>query len=80
VFSVKIFAYADDLVLLAPSWKAMQSLINLLSQCAQNIDMTGNADKTVFKVFNPKCRRMIIASEFPNFTFCGAELIVCFRV
>ena len=69
-----IFAYADDLVLLAPSWKAVQSLINLLSRCTQTIDMTCNAAKTVCMVFNPKCRRMIIAPEFPNFTICGAEL------
>jgi Reverse transcriptase (RNA-dependent DNA polymerase) len=34
-----IFAYADDLVLLAPSWKAMQSLIKFFSQCAQNTDI-----------------------------------------
>ena len=52
----------------------MQALINLLSQCAQTIDMTCNAAKTVCMVFNPKCRRMIIAPEFPNFTICGAEL------
>jgi Reverse transcriptase (RNA-dependent DNA polymerase) len=68
-----IFAYADDLVLLAPSWKAMQSLIKLLSQCAQNIEMTCNAATTVCMVCNHKCRRMIIASEFFNVTFCGAE-------
>jgi Reverse transcriptase (RNA-dependent DNA polymerase) len=68
-----IFAYADDLVLLAPSWRAMQSLINLLSQRAQNIVMTCNADKTVCTVFNPKCRRMIIVLEFPNLTIVFVE-------
>jgi len=34
-----IFAYADDMVLLAPSWRALQYLINELVSYADNIDM-----------------------------------------
>jgi len=33
-----IFAYADDIVLLAPSWGALQYLINKLADCVFNID------------------------------------------
>jgi len=69
-----ILAYADDIVLLAPTWKALQSLINLLYQCAHNIDMICNAAKTVCMVFKPKCRRLIVASEFPCFTLNGVDL------
>jgi hypothetical protein len=60
-----ILAYADDIVLLAPSWKALQMLINVLNRYAQDIDMMCNIDKTVCMVFNPTCRRMIIETEFP---------------
>lgn len=63
-----ILAYADDLVLLAPSWKALQSLIELLSNCARDINMLCNVDKTVCMIFNPKCKRLIVATEFPSFT------------
>ena len=31
--------YADDVVLLAPSWSALQLLINMLADCALTIDM-----------------------------------------
>ena len=50
-----VLAYADDLVLLAPSWAAMQQLI----------DMTCNVTKTVSMVFNPLCRRKVVANSFP---------------
>jgi hypothetical protein len=60
-----ILAYADDIVLLAPSWKALQMLINVLNRYAQDIDIICNIDETVCMVFNPTCRRMIIETEFP---------------
>ena len=69
-----ILAYADDMVLLAPSWKALQSLISLLSHYALIINMLFNVDKTVCMVFNPKCKRMIVATDFPCFTLDGAAL------
>ena len=69
-----ILAYADDIVLLAPSWIALQLLINVLSRYAQDIDMVCNIDKTVCMVFNPSCRRMIIAAEFPLFSINGVDL------
>ena len=40
---VNILAYADDVVLLAPSWSALQLLINMLADCALTIDMLCNA-------------------------------------
>ena len=35
-----ILTYADDVVLLAPSWRALQYLINVLADCATSIDKT----------------------------------------
>jgi len=49
-------AYADDIVLLAPSWKALQFLLDLLDSSAAAIDMLCNLRKTVCMVFAPKCR------------------------
>ena len=46
-----VLAYADDLVLLAPSWKALQFLLNILEVEAASINMTCNTSKTVCMVF-----------------------------
>jgi len=48
-----ILTYADDVVLLAPSWRALQYIINVLADCATNIDMLCNIDKTVCMIFPP---------------------------
>ena len=61
-----ILAYANDLVLLAPSWKALQTLISILHLQATHIDMsTINIQKTVAMVFAPKRRGMIVSSTYP---------------
>ena len=36
---VNVFAYADDVVLLAPSWHGMQDLIMILSECSKYLDL-----------------------------------------
>jgi len=40
--SVNILAYADDIVLLAPSWKALQIMLDLLCKCCKQLDITCN--------------------------------------
>ena len=45
---VNILAYADDIVLLAPSWAGLQCLINLLANSVSLIDMTCNVKKTLY--------------------------------
>jgi len=47
---------SDDLVLLAPSWKALQTLISILHLQATHIDMSINIQETVAMVFVPKRR------------------------
>ena len=42
---VNIIAYADDLVLIAPSWRALQTLISVLYVHALEIIMTLNTQK-----------------------------------
>jgi len=53
---VNILTYADDLVLLAPSWRALQQLLDKLQVTAGDIDMCCNSKKTVCMIFCPKRR------------------------
>ena len=66
---VSILAYADDLVILAPCWNALQELILILELNMNDIDVQCNTDNTVCMVFNPKCRSRIVASYLPNILF-----------
>jgi len=69
-----ILAYADDLVLLAPSWRALQQLLDKLQITAGDIDMCCNSKKTVCMIFRPKCRSKAVAYQFPNFTINNEQL------
>jgi len=53
-YMVNILAYADDLVLLAPSWRALQQLLDKLHVTAGDIHMCCNSKKTVCMIFQPK--------------------------
>ena len=69
-----ILAYADYLVLLAPSWAGLQYLINLLHKYACIFDMTCNTDKTVCMIFQPNCRHKSLNCEFPLLAINGKQL------
>jgi hypothetical protein len=71
---INLLAYADDMVLLAPSWRALQSLLLIVEDAASKINMSFNTKKTVCMVFNPFNRRKIICSKFPEFTLAGCQL------
>ena len=60
-------SYADDLVLLSPSWAGMQQMLNILTTHRGTTDMICNVKKTVCMVVAPKCRNKIVASSFPAF-------------
>jgi len=50
IFKVRIVyssAYADDIVLLAPSWHGLQELLNIISTAANEADLCFNTKKTV---------------------------------
>ena len=49
---INILCYADDIVLLAPSWRALQSLLNCLDEQIQLIDMCCNTKKPVVWCLN----------------------------
>jgi len=61
-------AYADDIVILAPSWKftGLQCPFSVLEKYSVSIDLTC---KTVFMVLSPKRRSKVIANVFPQLRF-----------
>lgn len=69
-----ILAYADDMVILAPSWAALQFLINKLSSILAGIDLSCNSKKSVCMIFNPIRKDKIVLSKFPCFTLNGTAL------
>jgi len=71
--NVSLLAYADDLVLLAPSWRALQCLFKAVEVAGININMTFNTRKTVCMVFNPADRNKIVDNSFRTFTLCDCS-------
>ena len=71
---MNILEHADDVVLLAPSWLALQQLIKALEYGAFVIDMQCNANKTVCMVFPPKDNERLLHRHFLD--WCS----ICFRV
>jgi len=71
---LNILAYADDIVLICPSWRGLQFLFNLLTDEISKIDMTANPAKSVCMVFAPKRRANMVAVTFPEFHLGCARL------
>jgi uncharacterized protein YqgQ len=69
-----ILAYADDIVLLAPSWAGLQYLLNKLHINADLIDMSCNTEKTVCMIFRLVCKSEIVAFDFPRLKLNDIEL------
>ena len=71
---VNLLAYADDIVLLAPSWHALQELLLILENASKAISMVCNTKKTVCMIFNPRVKSKIVCDKFPNFILDGQQL------
>jgi hypothetical protein len=71
---INILCFADDMVLIAPSWRGMQYLITLLYNKALDISMTFNTRKTVCMIFNPYCKHKIVDTSFPKFCIGSIQL------
>ena len=65
---INLLCFADDMVLLAPSWDALQILIDTLYTLAHEINMSFNTNKTVCMVFSPSVSRKVVSHNFPSFT------------
>lgn len=78
---INVLAYADDIVLLAPSWRGLQRLLDIVHAQITLIDMVVNSVKTVCMVFNPRNRSNYIADSFPLLQI-GSSLLLyvhCFK-
>ena len=64
---VIVFAYADDIVLLAPSWHALQTILSVLEHSILTIDMLCNTRKTVCMVFRPRQKWKVVSNVSPAF-------------
>ena len=69
--AVNIFAYADGIVLLAPSWHALQDLLSLLDKCCKNLCMICNTNITKCMILNPIDKTNTVSQSFPHFTVDG---------
>ena len=71
---VNILAYADDIVLLAPSWRGLQQLLNIVVEQSGIINMSLDARKSVCMVFSHSDRSKVVMSCFPEFSASGEKL------
>ena len=55
--NVNVLAYADDVVLLAPSMTALQNLVDKFVDIAVLYELKINVQKTCFMIFNDKFNR-----------------------
>ena len=72
--NINLLAYADDIVLLAPSWYGLQYLLKVIESAASDVSMSFNTKKTVCMVFDPCNRRKIVCKSFPAFSLAGCNL------
>jgi Reverse transcriptase (RNA-dependent DNA polymerase) len=72
---INVLAYADDLVLLAPTWAGLQSLLHILDSYSVCLDMSINIKKTVCMIYKPICRNKILNCEFPKFQLHNYALL-----
>jgi len=61
--------YADDIVILALSWRGLQQLLSVIYEHSTIIDM----------VFKPTLREKVVADIFPQFNF-GTNLLQFVKV
>ncbi|XP_065645667.1 uncharacterized protein LOC136076125 [Hydra vulgaris] len=71
---MNVLAYADDMVLIAPSWFSLQKLISFTNKESSLINMSFNTKKTVCMVFNPTQKSKVISNSFPELCVSGCEI------
>ena len=69
------FSYADDMVILAPSMKALRKLISTIELYAMENDIIYNIKKTEYMIFKPSSMR---TSEFHVFIWKVIETGVAY--
>jgi len=72
----RIVMYADDLVLLAPTWHAQQKLLNICTESVTRIGVMFNATKSVTIIFAPHKTVRHVLFSFPSFNLNECLLAV----
>jgi hypothetical protein len=75
--TVNHVAYADDIVLLAPSWRGLQQLMSVLAGGVVEKDLLFNFKKTKCMVFPPKFKGQCFLNSIPKFVLLGVEIEFC---
>ena len=70
-------AYADDVVLFAPSWSGLQALMDKFLIAVKSIDMEINCCKTKCMIFVPKYTRYRFLHDLPKFKLDGIDIEFC---
>jgi hypothetical protein len=70
-------AYADDIVLFAPSWRGLQVLMDKLLVLIECIDMEINCCKTKCMIFAPVYARFRFLNDIPMFMLGRAQIAFC---
>ena len=72
----ELFAYADDIILVAPSWRGLQNLLDILQKAAADLTMSFNTVKTVCMIFRPmdSNKNLHKCTVFPQFMLNGRQL------
>ena len=71
-----ILLYADDIVLLSPTWHAQQSLLNLCNDVVSSLAMNFNTAKSVTLIFSPFKSKWRVDYSFPLSKLSGHNLCV----
>ena len=64
IYSSNVIAYADDIVLLAPSPTSLQNMMDVANLEASKLDLTFNPDKSKIMIFDSKGRKNKIKRQF----------------
>lgn len=71
---VCMLLYADDLVILAPSWFAQQRLLDICVKSVECLDMKFNASKSMTMIFAPYRSVRRVSYAFPSLMLNGCML------
>ena len=73
-FCLNLLVYADDIVILAPSWQGLQMLLTIIEKAARAIELSFNTKKTVCMVFNLCNKHKAVCNSFLQFQLAGCYL------
>jgi len=71
---ILMYMYADNIVILAPSWCAQQCLLNVCADSITKLGMSLNLSKSVTMIYKPYRTARHVPYSFPDFTLNGAIL------